>query len=170
MHFACGAHDAAKCDFFAGMRNGKSLQRDQSCSELPSGHAKHWQRAFCCSCDSPPAPASSLSAPRQFHVPIEQALGYQGDLWQRTVLYLDTPRERANNLFSLYYAQTLVGPISAATGLSASAAGLVVTLTQIGHALGLLFIVPLGDLLENRRLVFVALLCTAAALALAALS
>ena len=38
---------------------------------------------------------------------------------------------------SLYYAQTLVGPISAATGLSAQAAGLVVTLTQIGYALGL---------------------------------
>ncbi|QOY96809.1 MFS transporter [Massilia sp. UMI-21] len=71
---------------------------------------------------------------------------------------------------NLYYAQTLVGPISAATGLSAQAAGLIVTLTQVGYALGLLFIVPLGDLLENRRLVFVALLATSAALALAASS
>ena len=33
---------------------------------------------------------------------------------------------------SLYYAQTLVGPISAATGLSPEAAGLIVTLTQAG--------------------------------------
>jgi predicted MFS family arabinose efflux permease len=71
---------------------------------------------------------------------------------------------------NLYYAQTLVGPISAATGLSLDAAGLIVTLTQVGYALGLLFIVPLGDLLENRRLVFVALLATALALAAAALS
>jgi predicted MFS family arabinose efflux permease len=71
---------------------------------------------------------------------------------------------------NLYYAQTLVGPISAATGLSTAAAGLIVTLTQVGYALGLLFIVPLGDLVENRRLVFVALLATAAALAAAALS
>lgn len=71
---------------------------------------------------------------------------------------------------SLYYSQTLVGPISAATGLSLETAGLIVTLTQIGYALGLVFIVPLGDLLENRRLVFVALLATSAALALAALS
>lgn len=71
---------------------------------------------------------------------------------------------------NLYYAQTLVGPISAATGLSAEAAGLIVTLTQVGYALGLLFIVPLGDLLENRRLVFVALLATSAALAAAAFS
>jgi predicted MFS family arabinose efflux permease len=71
---------------------------------------------------------------------------------------------------NLYYAQTLVGPISAATGLSTEAAGLIVTLTQVGYAIGLLFIVPLGDLLENRRLVFVALLATAAALVAAAFS
>ncbi|MFL6707528.1 MAG: MFS transporter [Massilia sp.] len=69
---------------------------------------------------------------------------------------------------NLYYAQTLVGPISQATGLSPGAAGLIVTLTQIGYTLGLLFIVPLGDLLENRRLVFTGLLFTAAALVVAA--
>lgn len=71
---------------------------------------------------------------------------------------------------SLYYAQPLVGPISAATGLSPAAAGLVVTLTQAGYAIGLLFVVPLGDLLENRKLVFCALLFAAAALAAAAAS
>ncbi len=69
---------------------------------------------------------------------------------------------------NLYYAQTLVGPISAATGLSAGAAGLVVTLTQVGYTLGLLFIVPLGDLLENRRLIVVALGVAALALLTAA--
>jgi predicted MFS family arabinose efflux permease len=71
---------------------------------------------------------------------------------------------------SLYYAQTLVGPISASTGLSPAAAGLIVTLTQIGYCIGLLFIVPLGDLLENRRLIFTGLLFTAAMLVLAAIS
>jgi len=71
---------------------------------------------------------------------------------------------------NLYYAQTLVGPISQATGLSPQAAGLIVTLTQIGYCLGLLFIVPLGDLLENRRLIVTALLFTAAALLVAAFS
>ena len=71
---------------------------------------------------------------------------------------------------NLYYAQTLVGPISASTGLSAKAAGLVVTLTQIGYTLGLLFVVPLGDLLENRRLILTGLLVTAAALIVAAVS
>jgi predicted MFS family arabinose efflux permease len=71
---------------------------------------------------------------------------------------------------NLYYAQTLVGPISRATGLSAGAAGLIVTLTQIGYTIGLLFIVPLGDVLENRRLVVGMLLLTAVALLAAAFS
>ena len=71
---------------------------------------------------------------------------------------------------NLYYAQTLVGPISASTGLSAKAAGLIVTLTQIGYTLGLLFVVPLGDLLENRRLIITGLLVTAVALIVAAAS
>ncbi|KJV09437.1 MFS transporter [Elstera litoralis] len=54
---------------------------------------------------------------------------------------------------NLYYAQPLAGPISAELGLSPQATGLIVTLTQIGYGVGLLLIVPLGDLLENRRLI-----------------
>ncbi|WP_438447961.1 MFS transporter [Gorillibacterium sp. sgz5001074] len=69
---------------------------------------------------------------------------------------------------NLYYAQPLVGPISADTGLPASAAGLIVTLTQIGYAGGLLFIVPLSDKLENRRLISIVLLAAVAALLAAA--
>ena len=71
---------------------------------------------------------------------------------------------------NLYYAQPLVGPIAAATGLDPGAAGLIVTLTQVGYCLGLLFIVPLGDLLENRRLAITLLLANACALAVAAFS
>lgn len=69
---------------------------------------------------------------------------------------------------NLYYAQPLVGPIGAALGMPPGATGLVVTLTQIGYCLGLLFIVPLGDLFENRRLIVSGLVATGAALALAA--
>ena len=69
---------------------------------------------------------------------------------------------------NLYYAQPLVGPIGAALGLPPAAAGLIVTLTQIGYTLGLLFIVPLGDLLENRRLIVTGLLVTSGALVVAA--
>lgn len=54
---------------------------------------------------------------------------------------------------NLYYGQPLAGIIGAELGLSAGATGLIVTLTQIGYGVGLLFVVPLGDLVENRRLV-----------------
>lgn len=53
---------------------------------------------------------------------------------------------------NLYYVQPLIEPIGSALQLSPSALGLMVTLAQIGYALGLLLLVPLGDLLENRRL------------------
>ena len=69
---------------------------------------------------------------------------------------------------SLYYAQPLAGLIGPAVGLHPAAVGLVVTLTQIGYALGLLLLVPLGDLLENRRLIAVTLSTAALALAAAA--
>jgi predicted MFS family arabinose efflux permease len=62
---------------------------------------------------------------------------------------------------NLYYAQPLVGPIGQSLGLSPDAAGLVVTLTQLGYGLGLLLIVPLGDLVENRRLILVMLVLAA---------
>jgi predicted MFS family arabinose efflux permease len=68
---------------------------------------------------------------------------------------------------NMYYAQPLAGPISAALGLSPAAAGLIVTVTQFGYGAGLLLIVPLADLLENRRLV-VAMLSVAAVALLAA--
>ena len=71
---------------------------------------------------------------------------------------------------NLYYAQPLIGLISHATRLDPGAAGLIVTLTQIGYCLGLLFIVPLGDLVENRRLIFTALLASALALLAASIT
>jgi predicted MFS family arabinose efflux permease len=54
---------------------------------------------------------------------------------------------------NLYYAQPLVGPISSSTGISSDMAGFIVTMTQLGYAAGLLLLVPLSDLLENRKLV-----------------
>lgn len=65
---------------------------------------------------------------------------------------------------NLYYAQPLVGYISTAIGLSAGSAGLIVTLSQLGYVAGLLFLVPLGDIVENKKLVIVSLLLSAGAL------
>jgi predicted MFS family arabinose efflux permease len=71
---------------------------------------------------------------------------------------------------NIYYAQPLVGPISAELGLSPHSAGLIVTMAQLGYGAGLLLIVPLGDLIENRRLVLSVMAVGALALLCAALS
>jgi predicted MFS family arabinose efflux permease len=56
---------------------------------------------------------------------------------------------------SLYYNQPILGLL--ATGLHASPTdiGRIPTLTQIGYAIGLLFLTPLGDKLDRRRVILV---------------
>ncbi|WEJ74847.1 MFS transporter [Pseudomonas sp. PSE14] len=71
---------------------------------------------------------------------------------------------------NLYYAQPIVEMIAPSIGLSTAHASLIVSLTQFGYALGLLFLVPLADLLENRRLLVGFTLAVALCLAAAALS
>lgn len=71
---------------------------------------------------------------------------------------------------NLYYAQPLIGPIGIELGMQGALAGLIVTLTQLGYVAGLIFIVPLGDRLENRRLVVLTLLLNTAALATVAIA
>ena len=65
---------------------------------------------------------------------------------------------------NLYYAQPIVELIAPDLGLSASSASLIVSLTQVGYALGLLFLVPLSDLIENRRLMIATAVVAAASL------
>lgn len=54
---------------------------------------------------------------------------------------------------NLYYAQPLVALIAKSLDMKPQTAGLVVTLIQAGYGLGVLFIVPMGDLIENRKLI-----------------
>ncbi|MCD2472019.1 MFS transporter [Jiella sp. MQZ9-1] len=56
---------------------------------------------------------------------------------------------------NLYYAQPLVALMGADLGLPIAVESAIVTLAQIGYAIGLVFLVPLGDLFENRRLILV---------------
>jgi len=69
---------------------------------------------------------------------------------------------------NLYYSQPLLDLIARSFGVSQGAAALVVTLTQAGYAVGLLLLLPLGDLVENRRLTTRLLAGTATAVLLAA--
>jgi predicted MFS family arabinose efflux permease len=65
---------------------------------------------------------------------------------------------------NLYWAQPLLGLIADDLHVSTGTAGALVTGTQLGYAVGILLIVPLGDILDRRRLTPVMLLCSAVAL------
>lgn len=54
---------------------------------------------------------------------------------------------------NIYYAQPLLDAISQEFGITHSSVGLVITITQVCYALGLLLLVPLGDLLNRRWLI-----------------
>lgn len=71
---------------------------------------------------------------------------------------------------NIYYAQPLLPVVSKALGVSEGAGGLIVTSSQIGYVLSLALLVPLGDVLERRRLVSGLLALSAVALLGAAAS
>jgi predicted MFS family arabinose efflux permease len=71
---------------------------------------------------------------------------------------------------NLYLAQPLLELIAADLGASTASAGWLVPATQLGYAVGILLIVPLGDVRDRRLLVPVMMLCAAAALTVCAVA
>lgn len=71
---------------------------------------------------------------------------------------------------NLYYNQPILAAIAKSFNVSAAEVAWIPTLTQLGYASGLLLFVPLGDRLEQRRLIVIMLLVTATTLFAAALS
>lgn len=53
----------------------------------------------------------------------------------------------------VYYAQPLLDAIGQELGISRARIGMVVAITQVGYCLGLIGIVPLGDVLDRRKLI-----------------
>ena len=86
--------------------------------------------------------------------------------WQVLFMALCTGLIVAN----IYYCQPLIVLISKEFHLAESRAGAITFYTQLGYALGLLFFVPMGDMLEKRKQIVFATALTVAALIMAAVS
>ena len=71
---------------------------------------------------------------------------------------------------SLYYSQPMLGVLGTDIGASVRSVGLVPTLTQLGYAMGIFFLAPLGDRYDRRSIILTkaAVLCAALLLAAAA--
>jgi predicted MFS family arabinose efflux permease len=93
--------------------------------------------------------------------PLTDALMTRG----RTLLFAVAGGAAVGNL---YWAQPLLGTIGADLGVRQGATGLLITVTQVGYALGVFFIVPLGDRVDRRRVVPLVMLLSAVALAASA--
>nr|WP_085581196.1 MULTISPECIES: MFS transporter [unclassified Pseudomonas] len=85
----------------------------------------------------------------------------------RTLLFAITCAMAVANV---YFAQPLLESMAASLAVAPGAIGVVVTATQAGYAAGLLFIVPLGDLLNRKRLILTQMLTSAVALCAVGLS
>lgn len=70
----------------------------------------------------------------------------------------------------LYYSQPLLGVLTIDLGMSDRVAGLVPTLTQLGYALGILLLAPLGDRHDRRIIMLVKAALLIVALLLAGMS
>lgn len=66
---------------------------------------------------------------------------------------------------NIYYSQPLLGLIANAFHTSRGTAAITVTATQLGYAAGIVLLLPLGDLFENRKLTSRTLVVTALVLA-----
>src|SRR6202034_4589520 len=71
---------------------------------------------------------------------------------------------------NLYYAQPVLDSIAKTFVTNSGPAALVVTFAQIGYALGLALLVPVGDLVARRRLVPIVLMISAVALVASAVA
>lgn len=69
---------------------------------------------------------------------------------------------------NVYFAQPLLVTMGHDLAMSPALVGGVVTLTHVGYALGLFFLVPLGDVTDRRRLIVVQLLLLVVALTVVA--
>ncbi|AOK13348.1 MULTISPECIES: MFS transporter [Burkholderia] len=94
-------------------------------------------------------PTHLAAAPRTAHAPAHAAAVSLPD--RRLVMLLAAAA--GLGVAPLYYAQPMLAALGADVGASARAIGFMPTLTQLGYALGILLLAPLGDRFDRRRVI-----------------
>lgn len=113
---------------------------------------------------APSAPAKENPRPQNpAIVPAARAPSPPEPLNHRTILLFAVASGLA--VANAYFAHPLLDVMADDLRLSRSVAGLIVGATQLGYGLGLLLLVPLGDLLDRRKLIVGQSLLSALALA-----
>lgn len=65
---------------------------------------------------------------------------------------------------NLYYTQPIHAAIASSIGMAESKSGLLVTAVQVGYCFGMLLLVALGDIFDNKKLIPILLLCASLSL------
>ena len=148
------------------MQCGCNLKQDTTTIDLVFNRNQFSAKEAYMTADADPATQRFLSQPSALppadiekSTRVHQALGLSASL---TLLFSVTCALAVANV---YFAQPLLDSMAQSLGVASSMIGVVVTATQVGYALGLLFIVPLGDLVNRKRLILTQVLLSAVALA-----
>jgi predicted MFS family arabinose efflux permease len=65
---------------------------------------------------------------------------------------------------SVYFAQPLMGVLATEFSLTPALSGMIISFTQLGYVLGLLFLVPMADVVDRKRLILAILVLSAVTL------
>ncbi len=103
-----------------------------------------------------PAAAAALDGPDDltgvFTEPTDDTAS-QTDAGPSTGLVLLLATGAGFSVASLYYSQPILGILGPETGAGAQAVGMLPMLAQLGYALGILLLTPLGDRFDRRRII-----------------